>query len=35
LRRPAISAIALVQQRQTAQSDKDVDPVRKAGRRLA
>ncbi len=34
LRRPALSVIALVQQKQTAQSDKDVNPVRKAGKRF-
>lgn len=33
--RPTLSAITLVQQRQAAQSDKGVNPVRKAGRRFA
>ena len=33
--RPKWSAIALVQQKQTASNNKDVTPVRKAGKRFA
>lgn len=32
--RPALSAIALVQQKQTALSDEDVQPIRKGGKML-